>query len=300
MSVVESISSALLRVLPSDHFLKVRNAYLKSKKRFAPALRWIYGSFTTEDLIAEISSRMGSDWDILMVHSSVNNLSPTYTGTAGELLQALIDFVGPERTLVMPAFNFGEYGEGARDMLRDNPRFDLRRSPSQMGLLTELFRRSAGVVQSRHPVYRIAALGPQAAELIAGHENAPSGMGENTPFDYMARHNAHILGIGKTFQVMTQVHHVESLLANNWPAPTIQLPAIEVAVAVDKGQEIRMQLGGLQQQWRFNVWKLRELMNQQELLEWRFHGCPMFAASAALVTSRLAKAAEQGFTLYDP
>ncbi|MCB1842291.1 MAG: AAC(3) family N-acetyltransferase [Halioglobus sp.] len=300
MSFVESVSSALLRILPSDYFLKVRNAYLKSKKLAAPALRFLHGSFSTPDLIAEIAGRIDSDWEILMVHSSVNNLSPTYNGDAGELLRALIKFVGPQRTLVMPVFNFGEFGEGARDMLQCNPRFDLRRAPSQMGLLTELFRRSRGVVQSRHPVYRIAALGPRADELIAGHENAPSGMGKNTPFDYMARHNAQILGIGKSFQVMTQVHHVESLLGSRWPAPTVELPEIEVTVVLDKTRDIRMRLGGVQQQWRFNVWKLRELMTPEELREWRFHGCPMFAARAAAVTSQLEKAAENGFTLYDP
>ena len=90
-----------------------------------------------------------------------------------------------------------------------------------MGLLTELFRRSKGVLQSRHPVYRVAALGPHAQELIRGHENAPSGMGKGTPFDYMAQHNARIIGIGKTFQVMTQTHHVESLLGSDWPAPQV-------------------------------------------------------------------------------
>tara|TARA_R110000823_G_scaffold210224_17_gene340639 strand:- start:10123 stop:11025 length:903 start_codon:yes stop_codon:yes gene_type:complete len=300
VSLIESVSSKLLRVLPSDYFLKVRNAYLKTRKRAAPALRWIHGSFTTDDLITEIAARLDSDWNILMVHSSVNNLAPGFDGDTGELLRALIEFVGPERTLVMPAFNFGEYGTGAREKLKREPRFDLRRTPSQMGLLTELFRRSRGVLQSRHPVYRVAALGPQAAELIAGHEHSPSGMGSNTPFDYMARQNAQILGIGKPFQVMTQVHHVESLLAASWPAPLLELPAVEVTVVVDQREEIAMQLGGIQQQWRFNIWKLRELMGPQELLEWRFHGCPMFAARAGTVTAALENAAARGFTLYDP
>lgn len=300
MSLIESVSSKLLRILPSGYFLAVRNTYAKLRKRAAPVLRWLYGSFTTDDLIAGIAARVDDDWDILMVHSSVNNLAPVYDGSAGELLRALIEFVGPERTLVMPAFNFGDYGEGARDRFLRDPRFDLRRAPSQMGLLTELFRRSRGVLQSRHPVYRIAALGPRAAELVAGHEQAPGGMGENTPFDYMARHNAQIVGIGKTFQVMTQVHHVESLLADNWPAPTLELPAIEVSVAVDKRETISMQLGGVQQQWRFDIWKLRELLGPEELQEWRFHGCPMFAARAQTVTNALQAAAARGFTLYDP
>jgi aminoglycoside 3-N-acetyltransferase len=250
-------------------------------------------------LIIEIDHRLDKDWNILMVHSSINGLLPMYKGNALELLKALVEYCGPDRTLVMPAFNFGENGEGARGTLKRNPRFDLRRAPSQMGLLTELFRRSKGVFQSRHPVYRVAALGPHAEELIRGHEQAPSGMGKGTPFDYMARHNARIIGIGKTFQVMTQTHHVESLLGNAWPAPQTLLPNIPV-ILVDKQGEIEMEIGGTQQQWTFNIWKLREIMSSESLREWRFHSCPMFSAKANEVTETLVDAAKRGFTLYDP
>jgi aminoglycoside N3'-acetyltransferase len=168
-----------------------------------------------------------------------------------------------------------------------------------MGLLTELFRRSRGVVQSRHPVYRVAALGPQANDLIHGHEHAPGGMGKDTPFDYMALHQARIIGIGKTFQVMTQTHHVESLLGDDWPAPQTRLPNIPVTV-VEQQCETEMEIGGIQQQWTFNIWKLREIMSKEGLDEWRFHNCPMFCTRADEVTDALVNAAKRGFTLYDP
>jgi aminoglycoside N3'-acetyltransferase len=259
----------------------------------------MHGTFTTSDLIAEIDSHLDNDWQILMVHSSVNNLDPMYTGNALELLKALIEYCGPNRTLVMPAFNFGENGEGARESLKKNPRFDLRRTPSQMGLLTELFRRSRGVVQSRHPVYRLAALGPLAEELTAGHENVPSGMGRATPFDFMAQHKARIIGIGKTFQVMTQVHQVDYLMGTDWPVPQKILPNIPVTI-VEKQGEVPMEIGGNQQQWTLNMWKLRDIMSSESLQEWRFHSCPMFLARADEVTDKLVEAAARGLTLYDP
>ena len=299
MSLVESASSVLLRILPRGLFLKIRNTWLKTRKRAAPVLRLIHGKFTTAELIADIDAHLDRDWDILMVHSSVNNLSPLYDGSAMELLKALMEYVGPDRTLVMPAFNFGDDGEGARDMLVRMGRFDLRRTPSKMGLMTELFRRSRGVLQSRHPVYRVAAIGPRAEDLVAGHDRTPSGMGPGSPFDYMARHNAQILGIGKPFQVMTQVHNAESLLEDDWPAPTTTLPPLRVTV-VDSAGETELLLGGRQQQWRFNIWKLREIMSPEQLREWRFHGCPMFAARAGEVTEALVNAARRGVTLYDP
>ena len=41
-----------------------------------------------------------------------------------------------------------------------------------MGMLTELFRRMKGVHQSLHPTHGVAALGPLAAEMTAGHDRA--------------------------------------------------------------------------------------------------------------------------------
>jgi aminoglycoside 3-N-acetyltransferase len=299
MNVLESLSSLLHRGLPREQFLKLRSAYLRLKKHASPLLRLIHGRFTTADLIAEIDRHLDSEWRILMVHSSVNNLEPMYQGNALELVRALIEYCGPERTLVMPAFNFGAEGEGAREALKKNPRFDLQRSPSQMGLLTELFRRSKGVIQSRHPAYRIAAMGPEAQALVRGHESAPSGMGKGTPFEYMARNDAQILGIGKSFQVMTQVHHVESLLGVDWPAPQTFLPNIPVVV-IDKREEIPMEIGGNQQLWTFNIGKLKQIVQDKALQEWRFHNCPMFVASAKEITDALTVAASRGITLYDP
>jgi len=299
MHLIEKLSSVLLKYLPRDYFLKLRSIYFRLRTKASPLLRLIHGTFTTSELIAELDRQLEKDWDILMVHSSINNLQPMYQGNALELLKALIEYCGPERTLVMPAFNFGESGEGAREALKKNPRFDLRRTPSQMGLLTELFRRSKGVVQSRHPVYRVAVLGPHAEALAFGHESAPTGMGKATPFDYMAEHNAQIVGIGKTFQVMTQTHQVESLVQDDWPAPSNVLPNIPVTV-VSKDGEVQMEIGGIQHEWTFNIWKLRDVMSRERLREWRFHNCPMFAARAKEVTDTLVDAAGKGFILYDP
>jgi len=298
MNLTESLSSILLRLLPREYFLKIRSAYFKLKKEASPLLCLLHGTFTASDLIAEIDKHLDKDWQILMVHSSVNGLMPMYKGNALELLKALIEYCGPNRTLVMPAFNFGEAREGAREILKKNPRFDLSRTPSQMGLLTELFRRSKGVCQSRHPAYRVAALGPEAEALTSGHELAPGGMGKGTPFDYMALHNAQIVGIGKSFQVMTQVHQVESLLGEEWPAPLTLLPNIPVTV-VDRQGEFEMEIGGTQQLWNFNIWKLRKILSDEALREWRFHNCQMFAARAGEVTDTLVDAARRGFTLYD-
>ena len=167
-----------------------------------------------------------------------------------------------------------------------------------MGLATELFRRSAGVVQSRHPVYRVSALGPLAKQLTEGHERAGTSSGRSTPFEFMARHNTRIIGIGKSIQVMTQVHHVEPLMGEEFPVPAEPRSHLNMTL-VDGDDEIPFELAGRSLQWRFNIWKLRTIMDRDRLQEWTFHHVPMFAARANEVTDALVDAARRGVTLYD-
>ncbi len=262
-------------------------------------MRTIYGEFGPEQLRAHLAERIGSDFEILMVHSSINNMHPTYTGSPLELLKMLIGFCGPARTLAMPAFYFGDpQGPGLREMFARQPRFDLRHTPSQMGIVTELFRRWRGVVHSRHPIYRVSALGPLAAELTRGHELAITQTGAGTPFDFMAKHDSLILGIGKPFEVLTQVHHAEDLLGERFPVPAVEVEPLPMTI-VDGDQVIPFVLRFRSMQWRRNMWKLRAIMNPELLREWQFHRVPLFATCAGDITRCLQEAAARGETIYD-
>src|SRR5689334_24902481 len=72
-----------------------------------------------------------------------------------ETLSALRAVLGPEGTLVMPAFNF-DFCNGLA--------FDRERSPSRTGILSEAFRQLPGTRRTWAPPYHsVAAAGPRAA-----------------------------------------------------------------------------------------------------------------------------------------
>jgi aminoglycoside 3-N-acetyltransferase len=298
MSPLEYTSGLALRYLKTDQVEALREGYLRLRGRLAPVLRLVHGPFDTEALRAHLEQRVGNDFEVLMVHSSVNHMKPMYTDTPLELVRMLVDWCGPHRTLAMPAFYFGAPGfKGAYDTFQQNPRFDLRRTPSQMGLATELFRRMPGVLTSRHPVYRTAALGPLAHEITAGHEHAASPAGLGTPFEHMARLRTRIIGIGKPMQVLTQAHHVEGLLGDEFPVPSTAGESLRM-VLVDRDEEIPFLMTSRAFQGRFDIWRLRKIMDRRALQEWTFHHVPMFAAWAGEVTQCLVDAARRGVTLY--
>ena len=300
MNLLETASGLALRHLSQEQVEALRARYLELRKKLHPVMRAVYGTFDAAALRAHLEERIGRDFDVLMVHSSVNHMKPMFADDPLDLVRMLIDFCGPERTLAMPGFYFGDPAiGGAFATFQQRPRFDLRRTPSQMGLATELFRRMPGVRQSRHPVYRVSALGPLAAELTAGHDHAESPAGRGSPFEFMAARNTWIIGIGKPIQVMTQCHHVEQLLGENFPVPGHWGERLPMTMVDGKDEQPFELKPGWMPDWRYNVWKLQSIMRPGTLHEWQFHHVPMFAAQAGEVTQQLIEAAKRGVTLYD-
>ena len=300
MDLFEKLSGFAVRHFKREQVTALREKYLIARRKLHPLMRAVYGTFDTNMLRRHLEERVGFDFEILMVHSSVNGMQPMYTGDPLSLVKMLIDYCGQERTLVMPAFYFGDPAEGGVfETFRKNPRIDIRRTPSQMGLVTELFRRSRGVVQSRHPLYRISALGPLADALVQGHESAATASGKGTPFDFMANHETLIIGIGKRFDVITQVHYAEDLLGDAFPVPRHVGQSMDLQV-IDGKEELPFQLIQRGFDWQRNMWKLRQIMDRESLQEWNFHHVPLFATRAGDVTQSLVDAAQRGVTLYDP
>jgi aminoglycoside 3-N-acetyltransferase len=264
----------------------------------APVYRVRYGTFGVEELRDELASHVPPDAEILMVHCSLNDLQPTYIGEGKELLDALIELCGPERTLAMPAFFFGGAKGDPVAYYQARPVFDVRRQPSDMGLLSELFRRRDNVRRSLHPTASVCALGPLADELVAGHHLAKTTFGEATPFALMAEKRTAIVGIGtEYFRCLTQVNAAEDLLGERYPLNmrprTIPVQLRDVDGTVHN-YELRV---GETMQRRAEL--LERLLSPDELIRWRFHGVPLFVTSAGHVTQVLVDAALRGETIYD-
>ncbi|HSE45934.1 MAG TPA: AAC(3) family N-acetyltransferase [Gemmatimonadales bacterium] len=298
VSLLERLSGLAVDHLSARQVSALRGHYHSLRVRLHPLIRAVNGTFGAVDLRRELESRLPGPFEILMVHSSVNHMVPMFMGAPLELLHELMAFCGSERTLAMPAFYFG----GAEDAdvvaaFRREPRFDVRRTPSQMGMLTELFRRMKGVRQSLHPTHRVAALGPLATELTEGHDTAASTFGPGSPFDFMARRDTLIVGLGKPFEILTQVHHAEALLGDEFPVPSDEI-AVPVTIRDERGGERPFTLRVRRFARARNMWRLPELMTPGQLHSWTFHRVPLFSVRAAQVTADLIAAARAGRTLY--
>src|SRR5436190_7765316 len=208
----------LRRTISQEKRKRLKRRIAHVRKRLAPLYRARHGTFGADDLRVELARRLPADTEIVMVHCSLNDLQPTYTGDVKDLMDALIDLCGPKRTLAMPAFVFEGFQAETAAAVSERILFDVQRQPSEMGLLSEVFRRRKGVRRSVHPSASVCALGPLADELTAGHHLASTTFGEGTPFGLMAKRRTAIFGIGiEYFRCLAQVHAAEDLLGERYP-----------------------------------------------------------------------------------
>jgi len=143
--------------------------------------------------------------DVLLVHSSIKKLIITLKSELGllstpnDVYNSLKLAIGTSGTLVLPLFNFD---------FPKNKFFDINKTPSQMGALTEIGRIDPESVRTGHPIYSFSAVGAKSKEF-EGIDNE-SGYGKDSPFAKIKELKGKIAVIGLSDQhSMTSYHYVE-------------------------------------------------------------------------------------------
>src|ERR1022692_3591943 len=207
--------------LPSNTVAWVkRKRNLRRKRRFANLRsRMIkkHGNFTAKELVTACRMAGVQEGCILFVQCSYDDLL-TYKGTPYDLLSGLRELVGPQGTLLMPAYTTNMWNTPCRP-------FDVLREPTYTGILPELFRREDGVVRSLHPGHSICGLGPHAGELLAGHEECVYADGPDSPFDRIRKlDGAQSVCLGLRPGCHSFVHWVEDIEPEKYPIPMHEGP----------------------------------------------------------------------------
>ncbi len=117
------------------------------------------------------------------------------------LLDAVMDLITPEGTLMIPVFNW-DFCKGKA--------FDINKTPCRTGSLGKIALKRKDFIRTKHPIYSFAVWGKDA-ELLAGMDNLSS-FGSNSPFSYCREKNAKNVFIDVPPQhSFTFVHYVEQM-----------------------------------------------------------------------------------------
>lgn len=210
MNASSAFGRATMGILPRR--LTKQDIKGAAKKLKLHIVRRVY-RFDGQDLMASLRDRGLSEGSIVVVHSAFGKFS-AFDGTASDVVSSLQSVVGPGGTILMPTMPFTG---SAVDYARANRVFDVRRTPSRMGLITEIFRRSPGVLRSVHPTHSVAAWGAEAEALLRDHHRSKTPCGAGTPYIRMAERNGQILLLGTDIRSMTYFHGLEEELEDQMP-----------------------------------------------------------------------------------
>lgn len=171
--------------------------------RASRVMRRVLTPIGPNKLRAVLASVMSGRPKILFVHSSLSSCG-YFVGGPEKVIEVLREF---SDTLCLPTHTYSYPAEPDRV----GPVFDPARTPSQMGLLAETFRQQPGVVRSLHATHSLAAIGPLAEEICAGHYRCDSPCGAGTPYERLVRQHASVLMLGVSFGYYTLFHTAEGL-----------------------------------------------------------------------------------------
>lgn len=138
---------------------------------------------------------------VLLAHSSFKSLG-NVPGGIQTLIDGLADALGPDGTLLMPGLSY-------MAVTRENPRFDVRSTPSCVGAAPECFRKLEGTLRSIHPTHSVCGRGRLAEELFRDHPLDTTPCGPHSPFARLRHVDGQILMLGCGLLHNTSMHAVE-------------------------------------------------------------------------------------------
>ena len=155
--------------------------------------------------------------DKVFVHASMNRMG-YIEGGAETVITALMEAVGDRGSIFMPTFSMAGSMESC---LNSGRVFDVRTTPSQMGVISETFRKREGVLRSLHPTHSVAGWGKDAECFLRDHDKSPTPFGYDTPFGRAAEDaDTYIL------MIETHIHSLLHHLQERAAFPDLFLPGL--------------------------------------------------------------------------
>lgn len=149
-------------------------------------------TYVTKEMIVDGLRSLGvKSGSIIIAHSSLKSFGYVENG-ADAVIDAMLDAVGPKRTVFVPTMTFGAP-------------FHHRDTPSYTGHITEVFRQRKESIRSRHPSHSIAGIGPASARILEGHE-LTTPMGYESPLARIAREDGLVVLLGVGHSSNSTVH----------------------------------------------------------------------------------------------
>ena len=278
------------RTLPAWIFRRGRS-WLKRRSN-----EKITSSLCEESLRYIIKTELGvKPGQLIFIHSSIDQLRPDFSFL--KILPFLRSLLGDDSTLLFPSSQLSERPE---KWFARGDVFDVKRSPTSMGLLPELARRFPGAQRSLHPTHSVSAVGPEADELVSTHHEDIYPCGPMSPYGKLAEKGGVILGLGVNTDILTQLHSAEDALKNDFPVDIYRSELFEGRVRDDSGNEkmVATRVPHPRIRWRRPAPFLQKYVDESVCKKVTVQGRTFYRVDAAGLHDRICCLARKGVTMY--
>lgn len=194
------------------HFIKLvstpqQRIQYKRFKRHLKALVFKKSKTNLEELkdvlLYEFGLKAG---DRIIVSSSFGNLNGNYTPK--DVVELLMEIVTPKGTIMMPYYP----PTNSTIWAKENQVFDMVKTKSGTGVLTNVFSKMPGVIKTLHPTKAVCVWGKDAEELSLNHDKSTTPFYWDSPYGRLLIKGSKSLGLGlKNIPIF---HTFEDVLAN--------------------------------------------------------------------------------------
>lgn len=218
-------------VLPSRVLAHLRRAKWELERRRVASLTPLSEDDFTKILVEDLGLSAG---DLVYVHSGMDGLNlafPFYRILF--LIQEVIDSSG---TVIFPTYP--NHRMSSYEYLRQGQVFDVRRSPSYTGILTEFARRQRSAVRSLHPTKSVCAIGPAAKEITATHHLSPYPYDTCSPYYKLIAGGGKIVGLGASTNYISFGYCVDDALKERFPVRVYHDEIFDAACVNYQGERV--------------------------------------------------------------
>lgn len=184
----------------------------------------------------------------VVVHSSLKSFGKV-EGGADSVVDALIEVVGDQGTIIMPCFTY-DWQPGQR--------FDWSKAQSTWtGKIPTTFGQRAGTKRGKHPLYDVSVRGPLADWVIKVNDYIPMGWGENKLYYQLKDKNGSVLLLGVDHNSNSTIHICQELadvpyIANKKPMSKLTLDELMAKPRKEQEDIIEFHMSSMETEKDFN------------------------------------------------
>jgi len=285
------MKSVIKNILPERAVNGLQRFRQRRKKARRESQATITEAMFREILTDHLNVRAG---DVVFVHSSVDRLKLDFRFS--RIIPLLFEVVGERGTLLFPTYP----KLTSHEYLRSGEVFDMRKTPSYMGMLTEAARRDRRSVRSLHPTKSVCAIGPLACEITSTHQDSPYPYDSSSPYYRIMDHGGKIIGLGVSTESLSFVHCVDDALKSEFPVEPYVPELFDARCINDDGREVAVQT------YVHDMTKMkhdvprfvRKHVSKAACEDLVIYGAPFFRADARVLFDEMVACARQGVTIY--